>query len=153
MVLRARYDAAQTTTENARHWAMADGLSPDAAMTPDVRRTLRNRARYEVANGAYARGLVLTIAGDCAGTGPRWQLLCEGSATNRIIEQAFAQDQHWLNFRISLLDAGPRNRYVATLAETLLLKNWSIRSWLTRERRRSFARRWMKPSSGSLPRR
>jgi len=45
--LRARYDAAQTTVENARHWAMADGLSPDAAMTPDVRRTLRNRARYE----------------------------------------------------------------------------------------------------------
>ncbi|MBN1909112.1 MAG: hypothetical protein JW818_05180, partial [Pirellulales bacterium] len=46
--LRARYDAAQTTAENARHWAMADSLSADAATTPDVRRTLRNRARYEV---------------------------------------------------------------------------------------------------------
>jgi len=91
VVLRARYDAAQTTTENARHWAMADGLSPDAAQTPDVRRTLRNRARYEVANNAYARGLVLTIAGDCVGTGPRLQLLSENSETNRIVEQAFAQ--------------------------------------------------------------
>lgn len=89
--LRARYDAAQTTAENARHWAMADGLSPDAAMTPDVRRTLRNRARYEVANNSYAKGMVLTIAGDCVGTGPRLQLLTEDNETNRIVEQAFAE--------------------------------------------------------------
>ncbi len=87
--LRARYDAAQTTVENARHWAMADGLSPDAAATPDVRRTLRNRARYEVANNSYAKGIVLTIAGDCVGTGPRLQLLSEDNETNRIVEQAF----------------------------------------------------------------
>jgi len=70
---------------------MADGLSPDAAMTPDVRRTLRNRARYEVANNAYAKGMVLTIAGDCVGTGPRLQLLTEDNQTNRIVEQAFAE--------------------------------------------------------------
>jgi len=89
--LRARYDAAQTTVENARHWAMADALSADAAMTPDVRRTLRNRARYEVANNAYAKGMVLTIAGDCVGTGPRLQLLTEDNETNRIVEQAFAE--------------------------------------------------------------
>jgi len=89
--LRARYDAAQTTVENARHWAMADALSADAAMTPDVRRTLRNRARYEVANNAYAKGMVLTIAGDCVGTGPRLQLLTEDNQTNRIVEQAFAE--------------------------------------------------------------
>ena len=89
--LRARYDAAQTTAENARHWAMADGLSPNAAMTPDVRRTLRNRARYEVANNSYAKGMVLTIAGDCVGTGPRLQLLTEDNETNRTVEQAFAE--------------------------------------------------------------
>ncbi|NQU20432.1 MAG: phage portal protein [Candidatus Nealsonbacteria bacterium] len=89
--LRARYDAAQTMVENARHWAMADGLSADAAMTPDVRRTLRNRARYEVANNSYAKGMVLTIAGDCVGTGPRLQLLTEDNETNRIVEQAFAE--------------------------------------------------------------
>ena len=89
--LRARYDAAQTTAENARHWAMADGLSPDAAMTPDVRRTLRNRARYEVANNSYAKGMTLTVAGDCVGTGPRLQLLTEDNQTNRIVEQAFAE--------------------------------------------------------------
>ncbi len=89
--LQARYDAAQTTTENARHWAMADSSSADAAMTPDVRQTLRNRARYEVANNAYAKGMVLTVAGDCVGTGPRLQLLSEDGETNRIIEQAFTE--------------------------------------------------------------
>lgn len=46
-VLRARFDAAQTTTENARHWAMADSLSADAAGSADVRRKLRQRARYD----------------------------------------------------------------------------------------------------------
>jgi len=89
--LRARYDAAQTTVENARHWAMADGLSADAAMTADVRRTLRNRARYEAANNSYAKGMVLTVAGDCVGTGPRLQLLSEDNEMNRIVEQAFAE--------------------------------------------------------------
>ena len=28
-VVRARFDAAQTTAENARHWAMADAMSAD----------------------------------------------------------------------------------------------------------------------------
>ena len=41
--LRARYDAAVTTTDNRRHWANADALSADAAASADVRRTLRNR--------------------------------------------------------------------------------------------------------------
>ena len=31
--LNARYDAAQTTAENIRHWSMADGLSADASMS------------------------------------------------------------------------------------------------------------------------
>ena len=48
--LRARYDAAVTNANNRRHWANADALSADAAASPQVRRTLRNRSRYEVAN-------------------------------------------------------------------------------------------------------
>ena len=82
-VLRARYDAAQTSPENARHWAMADALSADAAGTADVRRRLRERARYEVANNSYAKGIVLTLANDCVGTGPRLQLL--GASTRRFV--------------------------------------------------------------------
>jgi capsid protein len=60
--VRGRYDAAATTDENRRHWANADLLSATAANNPQVRRTLRARARYEVANNSYARGIVLTLA-------------------------------------------------------------------------------------------
>ena len=59
MRVRGRYDAAVTTDENRRHWANADLLSADAANNPRVRRILRSRARYEVANNSYARGIVL----------------------------------------------------------------------------------------------
>ena len=89
--LRARFDAAVTTDDNRRHWANADGLSADAAASPDVRRTLRNRARYEVANNSYARGIVLTLANDVIGTGPRLQLLTESPDVNRRVEQEFAR--------------------------------------------------------------
>jgi len=92
VTVRARYDAAQTTTENVRHWSMADSLSADSAASPDVRRKLRERARYEVANNAYAKGIVLTIANDTIGTGPRLQLLTGDAASNRLAEEAFA---HW----------------------------------------------------------
>ena len=90
-VVRARYDAAVTTDDNRRHWAQADGLSANAANSPDVRRILRNRARYEVANNSYARGIVLTLANDVVGTGPRLQLLTTDAEANRRIEQAFMQ--------------------------------------------------------------
>lgn len=72
--VRAKFDVAQTTDENYRHWAMADGLSADSAASPGVREKMRNRSRYEVANNSYARGIVNTLANDCIGTGPRLQL-------------------------------------------------------------------------------
>ncbi len=90
-VVRARYDAAVTTDDNRRHWGNADGLSANAANSADVRRILRNRARYEVANNSYARGIVLTLANDVVGTGPRLQLLTTDAEANRRIEQAFMQ--------------------------------------------------------------
>jgi lambda family phage portal protein len=89
-ILRARFDAAVTNAENARHWANADGLSADAAASAAVRRTLRNRARYEVANNSYAKGIVLTLANDVVGTGPRLQLLTEDAEANRKVESAWA---------------------------------------------------------------
>ncbi len=89
MFLRGRFDSAQTTADNRRHWANADNLSADAAASPQVRRTLRNRARYEVANNSYARGIVLTLANDVIGTGPRLQMLTEKGETNRRIETEF----------------------------------------------------------------
>ena len=77
-IMRARYDAAITNDENRRHWANADALSPDAAAAPTVRRTLRMRSRYEVANNSYARGIVDTLANYTIGAGPRLQMLTEG---------------------------------------------------------------------------
>ncbi len=90
-LLRARYDAAVTTEDNRRHWANADGLSANAANSPEVRTALRNRARYEVANNSYARGIVLTLANDVIGTGPRLQMLTPDSDANRRIEREFSR--------------------------------------------------------------
>ena len=87
--VRARYDAAITTDANRKHWANADGLSADAAASPEVRRILRNRARYESANNSYAAGIVATLANDVVGTGPRLQVLTDDPEANNAIEQAF----------------------------------------------------------------
>ena len=73
-MVRARYDAAQTTSLNQRHWSMADYYSADAALSPDIRRRLRARARYELGNNSYAAGMASTWANDLVGTGPRLQL-------------------------------------------------------------------------------
>lgn len=94
--VRAAYDAARTTDDNRKHWSLADGLSADAAASPTVRRTLRNRSRYEVANNSYARGMVQTIANDGIGTGPRLQLVSESmsDADASYVEREFTA---WMN--------------------------------------------------------
>ena len=90
----ARYDAAVTTDDNHRHWSAADGLSAKTANSASVRRTLRNRARYEIANNSYARGITLTLANDIVGTGPRLQMLTDDVTANRTIEREF---NRWAN--------------------------------------------------------
>lgn len=84
--LLARYDAAQTTDDNSRHWAHADLLSANSANDPATRRTLRSRARYEYANNCYCNGMVRTLASHVVGTGPRLQLLTDSADANRSIE-------------------------------------------------------------------
>lgn len=90
LVVRGKYDAAQTTHENRRHWANADHLSADASASAEVRRVLRSRARYEVANNSYAKGIVLTLANYVVGTGPRLQMLTDDPEANRLIEKEFS---------------------------------------------------------------
>ncbi len=70
----ARYDAAVMSDDNRKHWSADDGLSAKSANGASIRRTLRNRARYEIANNSYARGISLTLANDIVGTGP-WIVL------------------------------------------------------------------------------
>ena len=90
-VVKARFDAAQTTTDNHRHWAAADHLSADMEASPDVRRTLRMRSRYEISNNSYAKGLVQMLANDTIGTGPRLQMLSGDEKFNDEVENAFSK--------------------------------------------------------------
>ena len=88
--LRARYDAARTTDDNERHWANADYLSANAAANSAVRRKLRARARYEAQeNNSYAKGMILTLANDLIGTGPKLQLMVKQRELSRRIETSF----------------------------------------------------------------
>lgn len=84
--IRARFDSAQTTAENAEHWSQADNLSARAANSLAVRRTIRNRSRYECGSNSYAAGMLLTLANDLIGTGPRLQMLARHTRINNVVE-------------------------------------------------------------------
>jgi lambda family phage portal protein len=89
-MVRARYDAAQTPANIAKHWGNADNLSADAANAPGIRQTLRSRSRHEVANGAYAKRMVRAKANDLIGTGPHLQMLLKDEKLNAEIEADWA---------------------------------------------------------------
>lgn len=89
-VIRGSYDAAKTVADNRKHWAAADALSARLANSLSVRSKLRERARYESANNSYCRGIILTLANDLIGTGPRLQLTSANPEINRAVEQEFA---------------------------------------------------------------
>lgn len=74
-----RYDAAQPGGPNERHWSSAGSMSARQANSAGVRRVLRDRARYEVANNSLARGMIDTLADDTVGEGPQFQALNIGS--------------------------------------------------------------------------
>jgi len=86
--VRGRFDAAELG-DDRRHWANADALSADAALAPEKRRVMRNRARYERNNNSYLAGISATLAGDLIGTGPRLQLDTGDVVTDREIARAW----------------------------------------------------------------
>ena len=88
--ITGRFDAAQTTKDNVRHWSMADYFSADQEARPEIRRILRQRSRYEIANNSYAKGLVQMLANDTIGTGPRLQVLTDNEDYNAEVETEFA---------------------------------------------------------------
>ncbi len=89
--ISGRYDAAETTGENHQHWRLSDSLSADAAGSRDVRRTLRNRSRYEISNNSYAKGVVEMLANDTIGTGARLQVLTDDEDFNEELEESFSE--------------------------------------------------------------
>ena len=94
----ARYDSAQTVTNNERHWQNADGLSADDANSLEVRTTLRNRSRCECANNSYCRSMVDTSTADVIGTGPRLQLRTGDRDADRAIESEWERWTHATRF-------------------------------------------------------
>lgn len=91
----ARYDAAQTTGLNRRHWGQADALDADSALAPAIRRTLRNRARYEAANNSYLAGMLSTLATDLVGSGPRLRLDAGPDADPGAVRAVELAVQNW----------------------------------------------------------
>lgn len=87
--IRALYDSAQTTDNNEDYWGRADGLSARAALSPGVRKVIRDRCRYEVANNCYAKGMIRTYADYVIGTGPTLQLLTDDKEYNDAVERRF----------------------------------------------------------------
>ena len=85
--VRGKFDAAESG-DDRRHWANADAFAADTALSPEKRRVMRNRARYERANNSYLAGMSATLANDLVGTGPRLQLL-DNAEAGRAVEKAF----------------------------------------------------------------
>ena len=89
--IRAKFDLAQTTNENRRHWASADNLSARAALSPAVRKVVRIRSRYEAENNSWYAGILRTAVNHiCGGAGPRLQLLTGNAEADRRVERAWA---------------------------------------------------------------
>ncbi len=85
--VRGQYDNARTTPENVRQWASVDYLSAKSANSAGIRRTLRNRSRYEVSNNPFLFGILNNNADDLVGdVGPTLQITTDDDAYNRMVE-------------------------------------------------------------------
>lgn len=69
-----RFDGARFNPADRGTWAHVDLMSIDAANDKATRERIRARARYVVANNAYAAGAVQSVVNACVGTRPRIQL-------------------------------------------------------------------------------
>lgn len=97
--LLARWDASQTSDDNANHWQFTDNLDPHSAAASSIRRILRIRSRYELMeNNPYLKGCILTLGNDFIGGGPKLQIIedAEGWSDDhrQLVERKFS---HWWN--------------------------------------------------------
>ncbi len=108
----ASIDNAGTTDLNRKHWAEADSLSANAQLTPEVRKRLRDRARYECQNNSYAAGLIRTLVNDTVGRGPRLQMETDSEILNRDVEALWRDWSAATDFALNMRLAAA-SRYVA----------------------------------------
>src|SRR5436190_3435515 len=93
--LEARYDSAQITTENRKHWSNADDRNPTQSNTPAIRQRIRIRARYEWENNCICSGMISTRSTDIIGyTAPTPQVLTEDTKLNKLIQDEW---EAWSN--------------------------------------------------------
>lgn len=90
--VRGRYDAAQTTDTMGLHWANANASDSDACNTLSIRKKLRERMRYELANNSHARGIVSTHANYVIGIGPKLRMQSSSRGFNQMVESDW---QRW----------------------------------------------------------
>lgn len=81
------YDVERDTDASKGHWSNAKAATVAQVTRLGTRRTLRDRARYEVRNNSYASGVGHTLANFTIGTGPRPQVL--GHEAHSQIEEDF----------------------------------------------------------------
>jgi len=96
--INAKLDVAQTTANNRKHWANADGLSARAALSPNVRRVVRIRSRYEAENNSWYSGILRTAVNHIVGNGPRLQMMTGNTEANQRIERAFRRWSKQIDF-------------------------------------------------------
>lgn len=65
--IHARFDNARNTPDTASQFRNVDSLAATAALSPEVRRIVRDRARYVVFNCPYVWGMLDTYATDIVG--------------------------------------------------------------------------------------
>ena len=95
------YDAAATTRHNTKHWLPVTAGDADSCIAPSLEIT-RNRARYELANNSYAKGITETFATELVGTGPRIQVKSGDPDWDRAVEDRFME---WTGDGDSIRDA------------------------------------------------
>lgn len=86
-VVRSAFDSASRTKEASRHFAGADRLSADAALSQAVRHLIISRSRNEVANNGFSDGILKTLSSDTIGRGPRLQVFVSDEAPESYDEQ------------------------------------------------------------------
>lgn len=87
---KAQYDAALHTRRNAEQWKYSDYLNSDQSLSPEVRKTLRSRSRYECENNSWLYGMIVSHAETIIGTGARLQIHGLGEESNDY-EKAFSE--------------------------------------------------------------
>lgn len=87
--VRAKYDLAQTTPHNRRHWAESDSLSAKAAMSPAIRSIVRKRSRYERDNNSWYAGMIRTASNHIVSSGPRLEIQTANLEANTRLERAW----------------------------------------------------------------